>query len=62
MVFDDWTVVKDWIIGPALPHFVANGAMSAAEAKTIVDDLADRNANGYFLAAMTFYTVTGQRI
>ncbi|MEP6756587.1 MAG: methyltransferase domain-containing protein [Chthonomonadales bacterium] len=61
VVFDDWTGVKEWILEPALPHFIAKGVMSEAEAKSIVDDLADRNANDHFLAAMTIYTVTGQR-
>lgn len=61
MVFDNWTFVRDWIIEPSLPHFVAHGSMSAAEANALVDDLANRNANGHFFAASTFYTVTGQR-
>ncbi len=61
IVFDDWTFVKDWILEPALPHFVKQGSMSAVEAQTLVDDLARRNANGEFFAAFSFYTVTGQR-
>jgi ubiquinone/menaquinone biosynthesis C-methylase UbiE len=61
IVFDDWTFVKDWIMEPALPHFVAQGSMSGVEAETLVDDLAHRNASGEFFAAFSFYTVTGQR-
>ena len=62
MVFDSWAFVKDWIVGPALPSFVANGAMSAVEASALVEDLANRNENGQFFAASTLYTVTGQRV
>jgi ubiquinone/menaquinone biosynthesis C-methylase UbiE len=61
IVFDDWTFVKDWIVGPAIPHFVKQGSMSTEEAQTLVDDLAHRNANGEFFAAFSFYTVMGQR-
>lgn len=61
IVFDDWTFVREWILEPALPHFVKQGSMSAVEAQTLVDDLAHRNANGEFFAAFSFYTVTGQR-
>ena len=61
MVFDDWSFVREWLLEPALPHFIAQGAMSAAEAKTLVEDLADRDANGHFFAAATLYTVTGRR-
>jgi ubiquinone/menaquinone biosynthesis C-methylase UbiE len=61
MVFDSWTFVRDWILEPSLPHFVANGAMSDTEARALVDDLADRNADGHFFAASTMYTVMGQR-
>lgn len=61
IVFDDWTFVRNWIIEPALPHFVAQGSMSAAEAEALVDDLATRNAKGDFFAAFSFYTVTGRR-
>lgn len=62
MVFDTWTFVKDWIVGPALPAFVANGSMSADQARALVEDLANRNETGHFFAASTLYTVTGQRI
>lgn len=61
IVFDNWTFAKDRIIDPSLPHLVAKGAMSAAEASTFIDDLADRDAHGHFFGASTFYTVTGQR-
>lgn len=61
IVFDEWTFVRDWIMEPSLPHFVAQGSMSAAEAETLVDDLAHRNAQGQFFAAFSFYTITGQR-
>jgi ubiquinone/menaquinone biosynthesis C-methylase UbiE len=61
IVFDDWTFVREWIIEPSLPHFVAQGSMSEKEATALVDDLANRNANDHFFAAFSFYTVTGQR-
>jgi ubiquinone/menaquinone biosynthesis C-methylase UbiE len=61
IVFDDWAFVRDWILKPSLPHFVAQASMSAVEAESFVDDLADRNATGGFFAAFSFYTVTGQR-
>jgi ubiquinone/menaquinone biosynthesis C-methylase UbiE len=61
VVFDDWTFVRDWIMAPALPHFVAQGSMSTAEADTLLDNLTDRNANGAFFAAFSFYTVVGRR-
>jgi ubiquinone/menaquinone biosynthesis C-methylase UbiE len=61
IVFDDWTFVRDWIMAPALPHFVAQGSMSSVEAEALVDDLARRNASGGFFAAFSFYTATGQR-
>lgn len=61
IVFDDWTFVKEWIMEPALPHFVKQGSMTAAEAESLMDDLTRRNANGEFFAAFSFYTVTGQR-
>ena len=61
MVLDSWTFVRDWIVGPALPTFVANSSMSAAEARSLVEDLAHRNEHGQFFAASTLYTVTGQR-
>ena len=61
IIFDDWTFVRDWILQPSLPHFVAEGSMSALEAEALVDDLDRRNSNGDFFAAFSFYTVTGQR-
>jgi polyhydroxyalkanoate synthesis regulator phasin len=61
MVFDNWAFVREWIIEPSLPHFVAHGTMSATEASAFVDDLDNRNATGSFFAASTHYTVTGQR-
>jgi SAM-dependent methyltransferase len=61
MVFDEWTFVREWILEPSLPYFVAQGAMSAAEAGALVDDLESRNANGSFFAAATHYTATGRR-
>ena len=61
LVFDDWAFVRDWMMEPSLPHFIANGAMTAGEARALVDDLADRHASGHFFAATTFYTVTGRR-
>jgi ubiquinone/menaquinone biosynthesis C-methylase UbiE len=61
MVFDSWPFVRDWIVEPSLPHFVAQGSMSAAEANALVDDLANRSATGHFFAASSMYTVTGQR-
>ena len=61
IVFDDWTFVREWILEPSLPHFVAQGSMGAKEAQTLIDDLANRNASGRFFAAFSFYTVTGQR-
>ena len=61
VVFDDWTFVRDWIMVPALPHFVAQGSMSAVEAESLLADLAHRNANGGFFAAFSFYTVVGRR-
>lgn len=62
MVFDSWTFVRDWIVVPALPAFVANDSMGAAEASALVEDLAHRNENGHFFAASTLYTVTDQRV
>ncbi len=61
MVFESWTFVRDWIVAPALPAFVANGSMTAAEASALVEELSNRNENGQFFAASTLYTVTGQR-
>lgn len=61
MVFDSWPFVRDWILEPSLPHFVAQGSMSAAEASALLDDLANRSATGHFFAASSMYTITGQR-
>ena len=61
MVFDSWSFFREWILDPSLPHFVAKGSMTAAEATALVDDLANRSAAGSFFAASSFYTVTGQR-
>jgi len=61
VVFDDWTFVRDWIMVPALPHFVAQGSMSAVEAESLLADLAHRSTNGSFFAAFSFYTVVGRR-
>jgi ubiquinone/menaquinone biosynthesis C-methylase UbiE len=61
MVFDDWNFVRDWILAPALRHFVAVGTVSAAEETSLAENLAVRNAGGRFLGAATFYTVTAER-
>jgi ubiquinone/menaquinone biosynthesis C-methylase UbiE len=61
IVFDSWEFVRDWLVGPSLPHFVAQGTMSQAEADTLQKELADRSASGRFLASSLFHTVVGQR-
>ncbi len=60
--FEDFVLMNDWIVKPSLRHFVANGTMSAVEAQSLSDDLADRHVRGHFFAASTYYTVIGQRI
>ncbi len=61
IVFDSWPFFREWVLEPSLPHFVAQGSMSAAEANALLDDLGNRSATGHFFAASSFYTVTGQR-
>jgi ubiquinone/menaquinone biosynthesis C-methylase UbiE len=61
MVFDNSDFLSEWIIEPALRHFVAVGTMDLAEATALRQEVADRRDQGHFLAASTFYTVTGQR-
>ena len=60
-VFDQWLFYKEWVLDPALRHFVAQGSMSADEAGAFVDDLNQRSASGHFFATSTLYTVMGQR-
>lgn len=61
LLFDDWNFVRDWILAPALRQFVADGTMSTADATSLAEDLAGRDAGGRFLGAATFYTVTAER-
>lgn len=61
MVFDNWEFVKEWIIEPSLRYFVKTGNMNPQEADAFVSDLANRSNQGYFIAAVTFYIVTGKR-
>jgi ubiquinone/menaquinone biosynthesis C-methylase UbiE len=61
IVFDSWAFVREWVIEPSLSSFLAQGSMSAREAQAFVDDLESRNANGHHFAAVTSYTVMGQR-
>jgi len=60
-IFDSLDFVTEWLIAPALRHFVTAGSMDLAEANALKQDLSDRNNQGHFLSASTFYTVTGQR-
>ena len=62
IVFDSLDFIKQWLIEPALHHFVSSGAMSLPDANALTQDLSARNSRGHFLSAVTFYSVTGQRI
>ncbi len=61
MVFDNWTFLKERILDPSIPHFVRTGTMSSEETNRLVRDISSRSEQGYFIAASTFYTITGQR-
>lgn len=61
LVFDDWEFGKEFIVEPSLSYFVKTGKMSPQEADAFVSDLARRSKQGHFIAASTFYTVTGRR-
>jgi ubiquinone/menaquinone biosynthesis C-methylase UbiE len=61
LVFDDWEFGREFIVEPSLSYFVKTGSMSPQEADAFVSDLASRSKQRYFIAASTFYTVTGTR-
>lgn len=61
IVFDSWDFVRQWMIEPSISSFLTHGSMTRQEAQMFTDDLEDRNAKGHHFAALTFYTVIGQR-
>ncbi len=61
LVFESWPFFREWLIQPSLPHFVALGSMTSAEASALIDDLAERSERKQFLAGASLYTVTADR-
>lgn len=61
IVFDQWNLLKQWILEPSLGRFVANHDMTATEAEKLMEDLSVRAQAGSTFSGLTLYTVVAEK-